>query len=147
MKTYGTKFIVSVVAFLAVVGGIFGFVLRKAPADIVTTPIENPVTAPVTGRYKDGTYSATGTYKSPAGPESVNVSLTLRDGVVTDSTVVGTATNDKSINYQGLFVGGYKVLVVGRSINTLQLGAVSGSSLTPIGFNDALAKIKVNAQI
>jgi hypothetical protein len=37
-------------------------------------------------------------------------------------------------------------MVVGKNISELQLTKVSGSSLTPQGFMDALEKIKAEAQ-
>jgi uncharacterized protein with FMN-binding domain len=159
MKTYSTKLIVSVVAFVAVIGGIFGLVLRQSPAQTVsnpvTVPIDNPVTtvptdvpvtAPITGKYKDGTYTATASYMSPGGSDDLTVSLTLKNGVVTDSTVTPGAHDGKSSRYQDKFIAGYKNLVIGKSIDTLKLGAVSGASLTPVGFNAAVVKIKTQAQ-
>lgn len=52
-----------------------------------------------------------------------------------------------SARFQDLFAQNYKPLVIGKNIDEVQLGKVSGSSLTPMGFNDALAKIKTQAQI
>ncbi len=98
-----------------------------------------------TGTYANGTYDATGNYRSPAGMEAVEVSLTLKDGIVTDATVKGDATNPKSITMQGKFVAGFKQEVFGKSIDSLSLGVVNGSSLTPVGFMDAVAKIKAEA--
>jgi hypothetical protein len=46
-----------------------------------------------------------------------------------------------------MFAGAdYKQYVVGKKIDEVQLTKVSGSSLTPQGFNDALAKIKAEAK-
>ena len=99
-----------------------------------------------TSTYKNGSYTVTGNYISPAGPESINVSLTLENDVVTDATVVAAAINPVSVKMQTAFIGGYKDLVVGKKIDEVQLDKVSGSSLTPKGFNDALVKIKAQAQ-
>lgn len=97
------------------------------------------------GKYKDGTYKAVGTYDTPEGEESVTVSLTLKDGVVSDANVTANATGGRSLRYQQMFIGGYKAVVVGKSIEALSVGKVSGSSLTPIGFNNALSQIKTQA--
>ncbi len=102
-------------------------------------------TAVVDKKYNDGTYAATGVYRSPAGGESVEVSLTLADGVITDATFKGDATFPKSQMMQGQFAAGYKEQVVGKSIDELALGVVNGSSLTPKGFMDAVTKIKTEA--
>ncbi len=102
--------------------------------------------AAATQIYTDGTFSATGGYRSPAGPETIEVSLTLKDDVITDATVIGDATHTKSMMMQGKFIAGFKQEVVGKSIDSLSLGVVNGSSLTPLGFMDAVAKIKVEAK-
>lgn len=104
-----------------------------------TTPV-------VIQSYKDGTYSSTGEYTSPAGKEEVGVSLTLKNNIVTDVTFTPKATNEISVKLQTMFADGYKTLVVGKDINTVKLNKVSGSSLTPKGFNDAIEKIKLQAK-
>ena len=50
------------------------------------------------------------------------------------------------MEYQDDFVGGYKSQVVGKSIAEIQLGKVSGSSLTSRGFNEALDQIRNQAK-
>ena len=97
-------------------------------------------------RYTDGTYSAVGTYRSPNGDESINVTLTLADNVVTAASVQSNATFEKSITMQGQFIAGFEAEVVGKSIDELNLTVVNGSSLTPIGFMEAGKQIKVQAQ-
>ena len=96
-------------------------------------------------KYKNGTFSALGDYQSPAGMEEITVSLTLKNGVVTDASYKGTATQPKSKKMQEAFGAGYKQLVVGKSIDSLSLDVVNGSSLTPIGFLDAVKKIQAEA--
>lgn len=100
-----------------------------------------------TSTYKDGTYTQTGVYNSPAGGESVTVSVTLKDGVVTNSTFKGSATNKASINNQGKFAAGFSGVVVGQPVDSIALTVVNGSSLTPKGFMDALSKIKSEAKM
>lgn len=95
--------------------------------------------------YNDGTYAADGFYRSPAGAEEIHVSLTLNDDIVTAVNVEGTATNPKSKMMQGQFIAGINAQVVGKPIDSLSLGVVNGSSLTPKGFMDAVAKIKTEA--
>lgn len=96
--------------------------------------------------YADGTYAATGSYESPAGPETVGVSVTLADGVVTAVEVTPEATNPASQKFQNQFASGVADVVVGKPIEGLTVDAVSGSSLTPEGFNAALAEIVADAQ-
>ena len=96
--------------------------------------------------YKDGTFTATGTYQSPAGPEGVTVSVTLKNGIITDSTVTSNANDGESRRYQSEFISGYKTYVNGKNIDSVSVGKVSGSSLTGAGFNNALTKIKAEAK-
>lgn len=96
--------------------------------------------------YKDGTYKASGSYNTPGGTESISVSVTLKDGVVTDSTVTGDARDPEAEEYQGQFIDGYKQYVTGKKIDSINLSRVAGSSLTPQGFNDAIDAIESQAQ-
>lgn len=98
-----------------------------------------------TSAYQDGTYSAEGIYRSPAGGEVIHVTLTLDDDVITTAQVEGAATNPKSIKMQDAFIAGFGAQVIGRPIDGLSLGVVNGSSLTPKGFMDAVTKIKAEA--
>ena len=96
--------------------------------------------------YTNGTFSAQGVYRSPAGGELVNVSLTLKNDVVTDASFGGTATNPKSKMMQAAFASGFKAQVVGKSLDEVSVGVVNGSSLTGNGFMDAVGKIKAQAK-
>lgn len=100
-----------------------------------------------TRQYKNGTYSVTGNYVSPGGPRELNVTITLTDGLITQAETVGTATDATSKRFQGEFVENFKPMVVGKNIDGIVLTKVSGSSLTPKGFNDALEKIKAEAKV
>lgn len=96
--------------------------------------------------YKDGTYAATGEYRSPGGNDEIKISLTLKDGIITAATYEGMAKMGKSKDFQAKFGAGYETAVVGKSIDSLSLGVINGSSLTPKGFMDAVAKIKAEAK-
>ncbi|BDI23307.1 FMN-binding protein [Herbiconiux sp. L3-i23] len=95
--------------------------------------------------YADGTYEAEGSYRSPGGNETVQVSITLEDDVVTAVTVTPTATSGNSKQYQTAFAGGIADVVVGKDIDELDVSKVSGSSLTSGGFNEAVETIKADA--
>lgn len=116
-----------------------------AATTTITTTTTTGTSTAVTA-FKNGTYSATGTYTSPAGKEQVNVSVVIENDIVTDATFKGLAENAISIKMQEQFAAGYRTQVIGKNISSLTLTKVSGSSLTPIGFNDALGKIKDDAQ-
>jgi hypothetical protein len=97
--------------------------------------------------FKQGTYNATGNYQSPGGGQQIKVSITLNsDGTITDSSAQGDNHADDSRIYQARFIEGYKDQVVGKKISDIKLSQVSGSSLTSIGFNNALETIKNQAK-
>lgn len=112
-----------------------------------TTQSVNSETGGEVNGYKDGTYTALGNYISPGGREEFSVSLTLKDGVVTDSSVNPGSPIPTSVQFQEQFANGYKQFVIGKSIADLKVGKVAGSSLTPVGFNDAVEKIKAQAAL
>ena len=93
----------------------------------------------------DGTYSSSGTYQSPAGTETISVSLTVAHNVVTAVTVTPQAPDPTGMAYQSAFAQGISAVVVGKDINSLNVTRVAGSSLTSGGFNDALQQIKAKA--
>lgn len=105
----------------------------------------DPGVATATISYKDGTYDATGSYQTPGGTESVDVSLTLKGDVITDVTVTGSGSDGDTEFYQNKFISNYKSSVVGKDIDTVRLSRVAGSSLTSGGFNKAIESIKQDA--
>ncbi|MEI6480476.1 MAG: calcium-binding protein [bacterium] len=116
----------------------------KTPA---VPPVDNPGVTAKQYRYKNGAYSTTGSYDSPAGMESMGVSIVLKNDIVVDTSITPMAGDGRSQRYQQVFANNYKTYVVGKNIDSINLDVISGSSLTPIGFNDALAQIKAKAQI
>ena len=96
--------------------------------------------------FKDGTYSSRGIYTTPDNQETIGVTLTIENNIVTEAEVISQGVLSTSKNFQAEFISGYKPMVVGKNINDLKLTKVAGSSLTPKGFNDALAKIKDQAK-
>ena len=96
--------------------------------------------------YKDGTYSADGNYVSPNGTETVGVELTLSGGTVSDVNITQHPSNPNTRKFQGEFAGGIKAQIVGKKLDELNVSKVAGSSLTSGGFNEAVEKIKSEAQ-
>lgn len=95
--------------------------------------------------YADGTYSADGSYQTPESVETVKVTVTLADDVITSVEVTGDPQKAESKRYQGEFIGGIRAEVVGKDIDTISVSRVAGSSLTSDGFNKAIEKIKAEA--
>ena len=95
--------------------------------------------------YTDGTYTADGTYQTPETVESVSVTVTLEDDVVTAVEVTGDPQARESEQYQGQFIAGIADEVVGVALDDLSVDRVAGSSLTSGGFNQAIEQIKLDA--
>lgn len=112
-----------------------------------TSPSTGASTGAASGaEYKDGTYSADGTYVSPNGTETVGVQLTLAAGTVKDVQITQHPSNPNTRKFQGEFAGGIAAQVVGKNIDELNVSKVAGSSLTSGGFNKALEQIKSEAR-
>ncbi len=143
-----TKQVVTAVAVLIAIALIVTATVltAKENAPQTTDNSQSSATSQASRSYKDGTYTASADYQSPGGSESIKVTITLDDGVVTDSTVVGDPSDSEAKEYQDMFISGYKNQVVGKSIDSVSLSRVSGSSLTSIGFNSALDAIKQQAE-
>ena len=104
-----------------------------------------PEAAAGTSTYTDGTYTAEGSYSTPETVESISVTITLADDVITAVEVTGDPQARESKQYQGQFIGGISDEVVGTSIDEISVSRVAGSSLTSNGFNEAIATIKAEA--
>ena len=121
---------------------------QKETASETETQTETPATMSSTeaATYKDGTYTQKGRYVSPGGAESVDVTVTIANDIITAATVKGNASRGESKGYQAEFIDGFKSKVVGKDIDEVSLSRVAGSSLTSNGFNTALKLIKADAQ-
>ena len=91
----------------------------------------------------DGRYRATGSYGGL--PSSIDVTVRLRDNVITDVEVTPQATDPTSRDLQERFAEAVPRVVVGKPIDEVRVGRLAGSSGTPEGFNDALRRIKAEA--
>jgi len=118
-------------------------VVEEAPAHTDAAPADSGAS---TSTYVDGTYSATGSYSSPGGRESVELTVTLKDGIITSTSLATNPASRDSRSYQASFTSAYKELVVGKSVDRVSLSRVAGSSLTSNGFNNALDQIKTDAK-
>lgn len=126
-------------------------VAPKAPPTITPTPITPapvaPAPPPVTYSYKDGTYSAVGSFPVPGLITKINVTIVVVNDIVTDSSVtIPPGSDPTSTNYDNKFIANYKPFVIGKALSTLSLSKVSAASLTPNGFNNALNQIRVTAK-
>jgi len=116
----------------------------SATADSGTTDTGSD-TGSSSGSYADGTYTAEGSYQTPETVETISVTLTIADDVVTAVEVTGDPQARESEQYQGQFIGGIADVVVGKSLDDIQVDRVAGSSLTSGGFNQAVEEIRTDA--
>jgi uncharacterized protein with FMN-binding domain len=99
-----------------------------------------------TSTYKDGTYTADGQYYVPHGLEDIKVTLTVAGGVVTNSSIVNSQSNQDSQRYQEDFTSQYKSSVVGKNLAEIKLAYIAGASDTSAGFDAAVSQIRNQAQ-
>jgi uncharacterized protein with FMN-binding domain len=133
MNSLRTKTAIATFAGLSVMGALAGCSASTAASTSNAT-------------YKDGTYTHPGTYVSPGGTERISVTLTLAKNIITAMKVVTVEADPTATGYEEMFEAGIAAKTVGKNINTLNIGVVSGSSLTSMGFNQALAAIKADAR-
>lgn len=156
-KKSGSALIITIVVLILAVAAFGTYKYIKKDSSETNTPVtENPVTppspTPVTPpaasatAYRNGTYTSTGSYVSPGGNEQIEVTLVLKDDVITSATVRSLAVNPTSKIMQGKFISGVQAAVVGKKITDVTLTHVSGSSLSPKGWNDAVLKIQAQAK-
>lgn len=122
-------------------------VVKNSDANTGSTTL-SPSPQPESTSFRDGTYTAAGSYTIPTGEtESIGISLTVASDTVTGTSAVSYARNPQSRTYQADFIARYKAYVVGKKLSDLQLSRVSGSSLTPMGFNQAAGQIASQAKL
>ena len=107
-----------------------------------------PSVAPTGGPYADGRYTSSQTYgvvDDLVEQDSIDVTLTLTDGVVTDLEVVGHPFAERSKEYMQDFVNEVNAEVVGRSVEDAHVTALAGASKTSEAFNEAVDAIAAQA--
>lgn len=135
-----------VIALLAVVATAVIVINNGNNAPTTVDSIMNPGgSSSDPSAYKDGTYSATGSYVSPGGRETIDLTVTIENGVITSTSLAANDASGEARDYIQRFASGYQAEVVGKSVNEVELSRVAGSSLTSNGFNDALDQIKDEA--
>jgi uncharacterized protein with FMN-binding domain len=116
---------------------------QSSPTSTLTT---TTTTTTASSAYADGTYTASSDYYVPHGDETIQVTLTLSNGTITNASIVNSEGDPTSASYQEGFASEYKSYVVGKSIAGLQLSRISGASDTTQGFDDALNQIAAKAK-
>jgi hypothetical protein len=123
-------------------------VTTPAPTPTPPAPVTPvPVPQPVVFTYKNGSYTAIGSYPVPGLTARISVTIVIANDIVSDSSVtIPSGTDPTSTNYDNKFINNYKTYVVGKALSSLSLSKISSASLTPNGFNYALNQIRVSAK-
>jgi len=104
-----------------------------------------PAAPAATTNYSDGIYTASASYFTPARKEhDIDVTLTIADDTITNATVIYDGGSASSGSHKR-FDEAYEAVVVGATIDSLNLSRVGGASLTTDAFNEALSSIKSEA--
>lgn len=107
-----------------------------------------PAAAPTGGPYADGRYTSSQTYgvvDDLLEQDSIDVTVTLTDGIVTDLEVVGHPFAERSKEYMQDFVNEVNAQVVGHSVEDAHVTALAGASKTSDAFNEAIDAIAAQA--
>ena len=126
------------------VAGVFALAGCGAAA-VTTDDVASDGADRLAGHYTDGTYTAEGSYATPDSVETITVTVSLADDIVTDVVVQGDPRRAESVQFQGQFIGGISDEVVGKPLDDIAVSRVAGSSLTSGGFAAALEAIKADA--
>lgn len=119
--------------------------VTSAPSETAIPASSPAVEAAQARTYPDGSYTATGSYQSPGGDETITITLTLTGDLISAASAEGDADSGPSSQYQTKFIDNFAALIVGKNIDEVSLDKVSGSSLTSTGFNEAVETIKSDA--
>lgn len=128
----------------------------ESAVDTVPDATASPETSPTAAasdevsqnRYQDGTYALVGNYMSPAGPHTLDVTITIENDIVTDVVIVPESNSGGTNKSQVNFAAGINELVVGKELDTIEtFASVNGSSLTPIGFQVAVEQLKAESSL
>jgi hypothetical protein len=95
--------------------------------------------------YADGTYTVEAGYRAPSGQESIQVTLTIADGSVTDVASSAGSADREAAQFQRRFASAIRDEVLGRDLATLSVSRVAGASLTAHAFDAALDQIRSQA--
>jgi len=112
-------------------------------------PTTGAAASPTAGPYADGSYTVSEDYGSvddSVAENSIDVTITLSDGQVSEVDVVGHASSSTSQEHLRSFVDAVDEAVVGRSVEDAHVQALAGASKTSAAFNDAVDAVAAQAR-
>ena len=101
----------------------------------MNTGIYTPVTASVNLHGSPMTKTEIISYRSPAGEDKVEVTVTVNDGIITAVSSKTLGTNDASKYNQNNFAKNVSGKAVGMAKKNFKIDTVGGASLTTAAFN------------
>jgi hypothetical protein len=117
----------------------------SATAPTNTNPTGSQMNATV---YRNGTYTATGGYLTPARTShTVKLTITVENDIIIASSIQYDGKDGYSNPNQERFDNTYKEQVIGASLREIRLSRVGAASLTSQAFNDAIVDITEEARI
>jgi hypothetical protein len=109
------------------------------PATITSTP---PIAQPTVGSvYKNGSYSATSSYRVPGGQNSLTITLTVDSDKISVVKTSNTVDGYVSQSYVDSFDASISSAVVGTTLTDAYVGRVGGATLTTGAFDNTLDTI------
>jgi outer membrane biosynthesis protein TonB len=108
------------------------------------TPKPVPTPTPRTTAYKNGTYSAQASYRVPAGPHQMQVTITIANDKITSANIAYDARTAND-GYTMSFNDSYQSEVIGQNLGSVNPSRIGGASLTTNAFNSALGSIRNQA--
>jgi uncharacterized protein with FMN-binding domain len=133
-------------ASLSLIGALAGCASTTSADSDLSSGTSANSTSDNTTSYKDGTYSADSAYAAPGGDDEIAVTVTVRSNLITAVKVTTVAAHDEGVRYAAQFEAEISSVAVGKSLATLTVANVAGSSLTSQGFDSALATIRGEAK-
>jgi uncharacterized protein with FMN-binding domain len=100
-----------------------------------------------TSSYKDGTYTASQSYRVPhGGQNTVKATVVIASGKITAVTTSNDYTDGESGMYIQDFESSVSGMMVGKSMGSMMSSRIGGASLTSSAFYNALDTIATQAQ-
>ena len=96
-------------------------------------------------QYRNGLYSAVGHYATPGGDESIGVTVQVVNQQITGVDVRVEAASPTARQFQEQFRTRILSAVLSKDLASAKVSRVAGASLTSVGFNDALRRIRTGA--
>lgn len=119
---------------------------QAAPSSSTPSTSSNSTSqsTPSATKYKNGTYSATGSYRAPDGTQQLGISLTIKNDAVTAASGTNEAHANTSSQFEDEFISDFESQVVGMKVD--QVSVFTRATLTVAGFDNALTQIESEAR-